>query len=625
MNCEHVKELLSAYLDDVLASDERQQIATHLHSCETCLAILNDFQHFDTLLAQLPRISPHQALHDAIFLSGDYLELTGTLPAVRTADRATVPAPGVRLSRSQRPKLVALPGGRHPSTSHSTSSSVLAKTLEHPIQKPRRRAKRLQRVVYGIIAATALLTLGMGSFIGWKIWEGRNQPDTALTGAITPPAGLQTHEPLPAGTRMVFQRDGALWSAPADGSAPAARLTPSQQTVATNWSIRPASPGHTAGNMLAYIDLQKAQVHTIRSDGQSDTVIAQQLVKAGISPSTIWDTETGHALLNSLAWSADGTMLAFVADPDGNGQTGLYLYNISTQTLQRITQPLQGAVSQPAWSPDSQRIACLITHNGTTGITDYNVQNQGLLTITSTVNTPDHPNDTVQTLTWSPNKNVPQLTWSVGIPGHIHSIWTQYVGINGTASPQRLIRGEFTQATYRAKDAQDGSWLLTTSSATTADLLTVDLNDSIQQMTSNKQVSFAQWSPDGTYLAYLEGSSTATGTLHIVNIRTANDTVVGTGVAITPAPAWSGDNSKIAFSTGTHLFVVNLQNVQTAHPLPLQGTATALNWSITPPEQLVVSLTDVAQGVYLIDLEHNTTLQLDRGNAQSPIQWSSIP
>ena len=78
MNCEQVEELLSAYLDNALALEERLAVATHLQGCSHCSTILADFQRLDALLSQQPRVSPDPALRDRIFSSLEYLELTGT-------------------------------------------------------------------------------------------------------------------------------------------------------------------------------------------------------------------------------------------------------------------------------------------------------------------------------------------------------------------------------------------------------------------------------------------------------------------------------------------------------------------------------------------------------------------
>ena len=80
MNCEHIKELLSAYLDDTLASTERQEVQQHLSTCDGCSAVLDDYRHFDTLLANLPRVSPDPTLHDRIFSSPAYQELAAKFP-----------------------------------------------------------------------------------------------------------------------------------------------------------------------------------------------------------------------------------------------------------------------------------------------------------------------------------------------------------------------------------------------------------------------------------------------------------------------------------------------------------------------------------------------------------------
>lgn len=58
MKCEQVKDLLSPYLDDQLTAQERQSVTSHLQVCAMCDAVLADYQRFDALLSQLPRLSP---------------------------------------------------------------------------------------------------------------------------------------------------------------------------------------------------------------------------------------------------------------------------------------------------------------------------------------------------------------------------------------------------------------------------------------------------------------------------------------------------------------------------------------------------------------------------------------
>ncbi len=74
MNCEQVKELLSAYLDNALAPEERRSVATHLEACPECSEMLADFRRFDALLSRMPRINPDASLRERIFSSQEYLD-----------------------------------------------------------------------------------------------------------------------------------------------------------------------------------------------------------------------------------------------------------------------------------------------------------------------------------------------------------------------------------------------------------------------------------------------------------------------------------------------------------------------------------------------------------------------
>ena len=78
MNCERVEELLSAYLDNALASEEWQEVIAHLQTCTNCSAMLIEFSRNDALISHLPRVSPDPALRNRIFSSPEFLELTGT-------------------------------------------------------------------------------------------------------------------------------------------------------------------------------------------------------------------------------------------------------------------------------------------------------------------------------------------------------------------------------------------------------------------------------------------------------------------------------------------------------------------------------------------------------------------
>ncbi len=620
MNCERVEELLSAYLDNALASEEWQEVIAHLQTCTNCSAMLIEFSRNDALISHLPRVSPDPALRNRIFSSPEFLELTGTFDISSEAQQdwtvPKLPAKSPRRDTPGRPQLVAIPGGR---------STTPTPSIQPP--PPRRsRNSRTLRTLFVVLAATIILAIGIGSFLGLNSW--RRQTQVTNNGAITPPTNPLQSGPLSAGVRFVFLRDGALWSIVTNSSNKQAdRLTPGNVTVAANWVVSPAQAGRLAGDMLAYIDLQKAFVHIIRSDGQQDTIIKQPLLNATIQPASVWDTDTGATILNSLVWSNDGSMLAFVADRSGTGQTRLYIYSTETGITQMVPLSAKGSIAHPIWSPDGKRVAFELVNNGSVSIFDYNTENHGLLTITNSLDS--QAGDTVLSLNWSPSLDEPAITWSVGVIGHVHSLWVRRVGVGGAVEPWRLLVGDYVQAIYsRNGNNSTGSWLVVTSVAGRAgDLWRIDVvpGSGFVRLTSGKQVNFAQWSTDGLHVDYLDALSSGVGAFHVVNMRTGVDSLIATGVVNDPAPAWSTDGQELVYSTGTRVGIVNLQAGNGTLFLKLNGVASSFAWSVTSSHQVVVALRDMSQGIYIEDTLHNTSLQMDKLGARGPIEWTEIP
>jgi hypothetical protein len=500
-------------------------VQEHVSFCTRCHETLADYRRFDALLADLPRVGPQVSLRERIFSSPDYLELTGTtgiplLPDIRRSRRFSPearamirPVPdlpasptqpallGKRLTLPQkpgrqdrqtpakqqtRPRLVALPGG-------------LQETK--PLRPIQTRTHTSRRVVVGVrlmqlaIAVCVLLTLGVGSLIGWNAWQ---QQHAVVPGGITPPQGLRQGGPLPAGTRFVYLHDGSLWSGSLEGTSLPVQLTSSQVDVAAHWSVRPAFSGRIAGNMLAYIDVKQGRVHVIRSDGQRDIALTQPLL-AQPSTNASWNTAVGQAILTSLSWSPDGTKLAFLAAPTGIPH--LYIYTVETAHLELFALPVQAGVLSLNWSPDT---------------------------------------------------NTSAITESFGTPGHVQAIVLQLLN-KGTA--QTLLSGDYTQAIYTRMDEYGmGRWLLL---SRTGDISTLDLDGTTHIFAQNTSARVISWSSKGSYISYFQDSGNGVGIYHVINRMTGSDTVVATHVASTPLPVWSSDEQTLLYSEGTSIIVMH--------------------------------------------------------------------
>src|SRR5258708_35903753 len=186
--------------------------------------------------------------------------------------------------------------------------------------------------------------------------------------------------------------------------------------------------------------------------------------------------------------------------------------------------------------------------------------------------------------------------------------------------------GNYVQAQYNQASSDGmGKWLLiTTVGGRTGDLVRVDLSSFTQMLTNGRRVNTVQWSPNGIYAEYFDTVTAGIGTLHVINTLTGVDTVVATKVSATPLPVWSNDSHSLAYSTGTHIFTVNIQTHKSLL-LTAQGSVSAFAWSITNTQQMVVAIGDGKSGIYLVDTQNNTWTKLDNANVLGPIQWTQIP
>lgn len=647
MNCELVEERLSAYLDNMLASDERRNVTFHLQTCSRCMMSLAELRQNDILLAQLPHVSPSPTLRARLFAipevqhlaeAAGYFPYTGfSFEGVRPLTPSSLQILDERFGTSQtRP--MAWSGARGlqselpplereipptPPTIQLRPSSRSYPTRQY--YPPRTRTRWLTPFRLALVAALVVM-LGVVGFLSFSL---RHRSDIAhLPGAIIPPAGPLTGQiPLAAGSRFVFLRDGALWSTLTEGTDhQPERLTSANVQVAENWVVNPLQGNHNAGDLLAYIDVRGGRVHTVRSDGQQDTSVPLALLQTNSTEN--WQSTTGQAILHSLAWSPDSSLLAFVADPTGSGQCSLYLFKLATGTVRAITMSFNGSITQPIWSPDGTHLAFTLAHDKVVSVLDYHVQSHTVMDLSNLISAQGDTVNGVLTLNWFSGGGQMAVTWCLGSIGHISSVWMHRVGASATLYPQQLLSGTYLQALYNPGSNNDtGGWLLVTSVAGRAgDILRLTLaGGQPVSLSQGKQVGFARWSPDGATVFYLDDVANGAGHAHLVNVISGTDQLLPDQVAVDPAPDWSADNLQLAYSTGTQIDIVHTLNGGQFTRLHLQGQITNLSWSPSAVHQLIVSLASPQTGLYLVDTQQNTSRQVDRIGASNKIQWTQIP
>ena len=246
MNCEQVKDHLSAYLDDALSFEERLYVGTHVESCVKCQRILADFTHFDALLAQLPRVSPGQDLRESFFASQHYLELIGT-----SYGRGSSATPeNVEYLVPYTPRSIPLSGGRQV---YGTHTSLLTKWTMYSPQLSSKKNKLLwgQRLFYGVVVGV-LLVLGVGSLVSWRRWQERapRASDTALP----------QREARPVHTHSLFFRQSTFWNGPENDRHGVVRLSAGNAALVSSQAAWLALHRQGASNLFPPFAAQFLQI-----------------------------------------------------------------------------------------------------------------------------------------------------------------------------------------------------------------------------------------------------------------------------------------------------------------------------------------------------------------------------
>lgn len=500
MTCEQVGDELSGYLDDVLDPRLRQAVETHLVSCERCQAILADFRNSDAMVRALPFFDPPPDMRERFFNSPRYLKLA-------------------RARAHQRNYVTPL-----------TAALVAAAML--------------------VLALSGALLFRQGFFASQQA----KGPGSTTT--IGNPGGSVA--PLPAGSRLIYERAGALWSAPESGTGLPQQLTPTGIQVA-GWRISPN------GRSVMYIDARTGALHAIRADALNDTVVGT--VTSGIAPAAgFWATPAGAAIAHGIAWSPDNTRIAYLAQNGGN--TALHVMNAMgvADSVAKITG--SGIITNLLWSPDSIYVAYTTTQaDALQSIGVYNVTTSTAQSIATQIDL--HNAAMVDRLAWLPINTSATLTWSVRDGGVVTGVFRADVTKDGST-----IRLTPDGTSYTAADVSaSGAWLLSRGATlweVAADQLTPRF-----MATLTAPVTQVHWAPSGATAAVVSGDALT------LLLSGHEPVVVAHGLTAPSLVAWSPEGTVLAWQAGRMVMSAQVHQgtVSGQQTVAERDGALALIWS----------------------------------------------
>jgi hypothetical protein len=453
------------------------------------------------------------------------------------------------------------------------------------------------KVALGLVAGAAILIVS-----GLLVQQGLSRPGLAGRPRISQ-VGQLPQAPLSAGPRVVYLRDGALWSAPDHQPGTARRLSPAGVRVGAGWAVT------AAGDRVAYVDLATGALHVIRSDGQSDLVVGQPLVPARGLAAAFWGGAEGQALLAGLAWSPDGSTLAYLTDATASGVTTLTLVRAAGGDALEV--PAAGGASStlPTWSPDGQHLALVQSGAAGQSVWNYDVGARQLTQLAAV-------GGAVRTLAWLPSTGDPGVTWATGDPraGTFTGLYAQSLAAG--SQPQALVPPgtSFAAAAYAPYRAE-GLWLLGDGTALYGAPTTASAFARLAVVDGG--VRAIVWAPDGSAAAVVGGD----GTLRLWTGPGPLARVAG-AVAALPAAAWDAGGNVLAFVAGGHptITVVAGGGVGATTALPGPLGATALAWSPDGQRLAIATATAVVE----VDADGSALATVDTRPAASGLVWSVV-
>ncbi len=617
MNCKWAEGHLSASLDGMLDPTVRDEVVAHVESCAHCGSILDEYRYFDGLVASLPRHEPSADLRQRIFGSPEFDEIVHNLETAGAARGSIISRPVVSISPSvtdvddppaghDRP-LEPLSIGSVSSTDRQPVAPSLAPDAERVSRRERGGAPPWARI--GLSAAAAIV-LVFGSTL--LIRQGFSTTTKHGGQSIGPVSQLPSGQvPLSAGARVVFERNGALWSAPEHGAGVAQLLTPAGVVVGAGWSVTPLTNG-SGGDSIAYIDLKTGSIHVVRADDQRDHVVGHRVAPTSVISTTYWSMAEGRSILGGLTWSPDGTQLAYLADFAGTGRPTLNIVHADGGSDAAVPFTPGASSSLAAWSADGLRVAFVETTTFGQVISDYNVASRAIRQISDSAEPGGNPSATVVRLGWVSSGTAPTLTWASGdaASGSVSGLFSMRVLQDSAPHPLVPLGSTYTASDYSPMH-NGGTWLLGDGAAVYA--VSAVVTGRAQLLAVAAGVHAVSWAPSGSVAAFIGND----GSLWLWTRGSVPQVATGlTGIA---SIGWSADGSSLAYLVGGHVTTIRIANGIAATPstLGLSG-ATALAWA--PDGQTLAVSTP--SGVTLTSADAVTSVSVDTHPADGALIWS---
>jgi Tol biopolymer transport system component len=196
--------------------------------------------------------------------------------------------------------------------------------------------------------------------------------------------------------RLVFVKNGDIWTIAADGGGPARLTSGSSYESAPAWS-----PGRGA---LAFLSRPRtssskhARLWVMRSDGSN----RRRLTYAG--PSLAGGS-------SALAYSPDGSLLAGGAKLAAQNEWAVTVLDLKARTSRIVYRYASaGGVQSLTWSPDGAQLVATIEFGGTYGMVRIDVTHDRLIKTHGTSN--------VESASWRPDgKYLLCSKWFPSVPG----------------------------------------------------------------------------------------------------------------------------------------------------------------------------------------------------------------